>query len=166
MTVLTRDFGLGLAIGVGLLLLMPGGWDAKLFAFVVTLALAGIATLVELRKRPATRRPSLDETLRRGLAAFPTKSRLGRSGVVLGAFASGDHAGQHFVLGLSGDGLTWWGAKAAPRSETIVWQEGIPHQDLRELFGSWDARFLDDGTYAADVLGTYFPELLEVDRGN
>lgn len=164
--VFIRDFGIALLIGSCLLLFAPGPWDAKLFAIGGTLVLAVLATLVEVqrKRRPPASLPTTDETIQRGLAAFPTSRRLRSQGAVLGAFTSGPHEGRHFVLGLSADGSTWWGVQPRTERGSAIWADGVPHNEARRTFENWGARFLADDKYAHQVLGVYFPELLSVLR--
>jgi hypothetical protein len=166
--VFIRDFGIALLFASCILLFAPGPWDAKVFAIGVTLVLALLATLVEVRRKKPQLAilPTADETIQRGLAAFPTSGRLRSQGVVLGAFASGPHQGRHFVLGLAADGSTWWGVQPRTERDTTIWADGVPHHEARGTFEGWEARFLADDKYAHQVLGVYFPELLSVLRQN
>lgn len=146
--------GYGMAIGLLMLLVVPGdvGLKVSIFAGVTGLALLGAAFTFWRARARVPPRVSQRATLERSSAELPPARKWTRENPVVGILTWGPNRGRHIMAGFWPEDGFWY----VVAGRVLAKGEGLTYEELRSILTSEGARYLEPGEYANAVWAKYF----------
>jgi len=147
-------FVYGMAIGLLMLLFVPGdvGLKVAVFIGVTVVALLGAGFTFWRAQGQVPLRVSQRATLERSSADLPPARKWKRENPVVGILTRGPNRGRHVMAGFWPEDGFWY----VVAGRVLAKGEGLTYEELRSILTSEGARYVEPGEYANAILAKYF----------
>jgi hypothetical protein len=144
----------GMAIGLLMLLFVPGDVGVKVAVFAGTTVVALLAAAFTFWRTQGQVVPRVSQraTLERSSAELLPETKWKRENPVVGILTRGPNRGRHVMAGYWPDEGFWY----VVAGRVLARGDGLTYEELRSILTSEGARYVRPGEYANAVRAKYF----------